>query len=162
MHSGLLQQWFCHCVQVLQSMEWDRNSSDIYLKWIERHEEKCCKQTFTVQKPWFITRSTCILSCLLFYLLINTFIHPVILFCLFACLLFFSFFLWGGGVYFFILGGGGLIFRQFYEILFKEWKTRDEYSCWINFRGAFRLLQTWMMVCCHPRLLCYSNGQCKC
>lgn len=157
MHSVLLQQRFCHCVQVLQSMEWDRNSSDIYLKWIERHEEKCCKQTFTIQKPWFIIRSTCILSCLLFYLLINTFVHPVIcfVFCLFDYLVFFfSVFL------FFFLGGGEGIF--FYEILFKEWKTRDDYSCWLNFRGAFRLLQTGMMVCCHPRLLCYSNGQCKC
>lgn len=135
-------------------MEWDRNSSDIYLKWIERHEEKCCKQTFTVQKPWFITRSTCILSCLLFYLLINTFVHPVILFSLFDYLVFFF------GFSIFFGGGGEGIF--FYEILFKEWKTRDDYSCWLNFRGAFRLLQTWMMVCCHPRLLCYSNGQCKC
>lgn len=157
MHSGLLQQWFCHCVQVLQSMEWDRNSSDIYLKWIERHEEKCCKQTFTIQKPWFIIRSTCILSCLLFYLLINTFVHPVILFC-FLFVWLFGVFFFGFSILFF--GGGEGIF--FYEILFKEWKTRDDYSCWLNFRGAFRLLQTGMMVCCHPRLLCYSNGQCKC
>lgn len=65
-------------------------------------------------------------------------------------------------IFLFVLFIRFLVFRQFYEILFEELKTRDEYSCWIKFKGAIRLLQTWMMVCWPLRLLCYSNGQCKC